>query len=122
MNINTIAYAAVQTAGQPGGTGSLVSMLLPIVIIFLVFYLLLIRPQSKKLKKHQEFLSNLKKGDDVITASGIYGRITGIADNAITIEISEGVKIKVEKSYIAGYAATTSATAIDKNKTGNPGS
>ncbi|MGB9736067.1 MAG: preprotein translocase subunit YajC [bacterium] len=121
--MDTIAYAAgsaaTGTAGQEGGMSGLMSMFLPLIIIFFIFWLLLIRPQQKRVKKHQEFLSSLKKGDEVITSSGIFGRITGIADNAVTIEIADGVKIKVEKGHIAGYAYTNQPSTVEK--VGNTG-
>ncbi len=115
--MDTITYAMGQTGttgAAEGGTSGLMSMFLPLIIIFFIFWLLLIRPQQKRVKKHQEFISNLKKGDEVITSSGIFGKITGIADNAITIEISEGVKIKVEKGHISGYAASGQAASGEK--------
>ena len=117
--MDTIAYAAGAAAAPQGGMSGLMSMFLPLIIIFFIFWLLLIRPQQKRVKKHQEFLSSLKKGDEVITSSGIFGKITGIADNALTIEIADGVKIKVEKAHISGYAASTPSTSVEK--VGNTG-
>ncbi len=118
--MDTIAYAAGAPAAAQGGMSGLMSMFLPLIIIFFIFWLLLIRPQQKRVKKHQEFLSNLKKGDEVITSSGIFGKITGIADNALTIEIADGVKIKVEKAHISGYAASNQPASVEK--AGNTGS
>jgi preprotein translocase subunit YajC len=113
--MDTIAYAAGTAAGAPeGGMSGLMGMFLPLIIIFFIFWLLLIRPQQKRLKKHQEFLANLKKGDEVITSSGIFGKITGIADSAVTIEIADGVKIKVEKGHISGYASASQPESGDK--------
>lgn len=121
--MDTIAYAAgtaaTGTAGQESGMSGLMSMFLPLIIIFFIFWLLLIRPQQKRVKKHQEFLSSLKRGDEVITSSGIFGKITGIADNAVTIEIADGVKIKVEKGHVSGYASVGQPTSSDK--VGNTG-
>ena len=94
-----IAYAAgAAPAGPAGGIASFV----PLILIFGVFYFLLIRPQQKKAKEHQAFLSNLKKGARVITSGGIHGRITGITDSTITLEIAEGVRIKVTRGSIMG--------------------
>jgi preprotein translocase subunit YajC len=75
-------------------------MLLP--IIFLVFYLLLIRPQQKRAKEAQKMLSELKKGDEVVTSSGIIGRISGVKDNEIILQIQEGVRIRMQKSAVTG--------------------
>jgi preprotein translocase subunit YajC len=75
-------------------------MLLP--IIFLVFYLLLIRPQQKRAKEAQKMLSDLKRGDEVVTSSGIIGRISGVKDNEIILQIQEGVRIRMQKSAVTG--------------------
>ncbi len=75
---------------------------LPLILMFVVFYFLLIWPQQKKAKAHRQLLSNLKKGDEVVTSSGIYGTITGITDTVVTLEIAEKVRIKVSRSSVAG--------------------
>ncbi|MCL5277947.1 MAG: preprotein translocase subunit YajC [Deltaproteobacteria bacterium] len=123
--MNTIAYA-MGTMGQTGTTGAagggmsgLMGMFLPLIIIFAIFWLLLIRPQQKKMKKHQEFVSNLKKGDEVITSSGLYGKIAGVSNNAITLEIAEGVKVKIEKAHVSGY--TAQSQPVSAEKVGNTG-
>lgn len=77
--------------------------LIPLIFFFLIFYFLLIRPQQKRIKAHREFLSKLKKGDDVITSSGIYGKVVGITDKVVTLEVDKDVKIKIDKSFIQGY-------------------
>lgn len=75
---------------------------LPIILIFVVFYFLLIRPQQKRSKEHRALLDNLKVGEYVITSGGIYGRITGIRDVVITLEISDKVRVKVNRGNIGG--------------------
>jgi len=98
----SVAYAAGQ---QPqGGTqgNPLLSTLFLIIPMILIFYFLLIRPQTKQAKKQQEFLKSLKRGDDVITVSGIYGKIVQIMDDVVILEIAEKVRIKVAKSQVAG--------------------
>jgi preprotein translocase subunit YajC len=89
-----------QAAGGAGG-GGLVSFL-PILLIFGVFYFLVIRPQSKKAKEHQAMLTQLKKGDDVVTQGGIIGRISGIKDDEVTLQVQEGVRLRVLRSAITG--------------------
>jgi len=98
-----IAYAmgSQGTGGSTGGMGSL-SLIFPILIIA-IFYFLIIRPQQSKAKQHRSFMANLKKGDTVVTSGGLYGKITGITDDAITLEVAEKVRIKVAKSAIADY-------------------
>jgi preprotein translocase subunit YajC len=97
-----IAWAA--DAAAPAGIANF-AQFLPLVLIFIVFYFLLIRPQQKKAKEHQSYLANLKKGDKVITGGGIHGAITGLTDTVVTLEIAENVRIKVSRSAIAGSAA-----------------
>ena len=93
----TSAYAEAAAAPQP----SLFQSLLPILLIFAVFYFLLIRPQAKRAKAHADTLSSLKRGDEVITAGGLYGRVEGLTDEFITLDIADGVKVKVVRRQIA---------------------
>ena len=94
-----ISDAHAQAAGAPAG-GSLTSMLiLPLMLV--VFYFLLIRPQQKRAKEHQNMLSKLASGDEVVTAGGILGKVTEVSDNFATVEIADGVRIKVQKSQIS---------------------
>lgn len=76
-------------------------MFLPMIIVFGIFYLLMIRPQAKQKKQHQQLVQNLKKGDEVVTTSGIHGKIAGVADNLVTLEIAENIRIKMDKQQIA---------------------
>ena len=88
---------------QPGGQGGSQFMsFLPIILIFVIFYFLLIRPQQKRSKEHRMLLQNLKVGDNILTSGGIYGRVTGIKDDRITVEISDKVRVKVNRGNIAG--------------------
>src|SRR3978361_1059096 len=89
-----------QAAG--GGAGGGIMQIAPLILIFGVFYLLVIRPQSKKAKVHQQMLSELKKGDDVITQGGIIGRITGIKDDEVTLQVQEGVRLRILRSAVTG--------------------
>jgi preprotein translocase subunit YajC len=73
---------------------------LPLIIIFVVFYLLLIRPQMKRAKEHKKMVETLAKGDEVVTSGGLLGRITEIGDNFIGLEIAEGVLVKVQKPAV----------------------
>ena len=101
---NDVAYAmgGFPGGGSAGGLGSF----LPLILMFVVFYFLLIWPQQKKAKAHRAVLSNLKKGDEVVTSGGLYGAITGITDTVVTLEIAEKVRIKVSRSSIAGVVKT----------------
>ncbi len=75
-------------------------MFLPMILVFVIFYFLLIRPQSKQRKQHQELLNTLKKGDEVVTSAGIHGKVHGVADNVVTLEIADNVRVKMDKQQI----------------------
>ncbi len=98
---NDLAYA-MGTPGGGGGQGSSYMTFLPIIFIFVIFYFLLIRPQQKQKKEHQNLLANLKVGDNILTSGGIYGRITGVKDDKLTVEISDKVRVKINRNHIAG--------------------
>ena len=96
----SVAYAmGANPAGGQGGSQYMSIVML--VAIVGIFYFLMIRPQQKRAKDHKNFLESLKKGDKIITSGGLYGTITGITDDAITIEIAEKVRVKVEKGTVA---------------------
>ena len=80
----------------------------------MVFYFLLIRPQQKQAKQHQQFLKDLKSGDKVVTRGGIHGTITGLTDTTITLEIAKDIKVKVSRDAIGGSAAQPEAAAAKK--------
>ncbi|MBU2490934.1 MAG: preprotein translocase subunit YajC [Proteobacteria bacterium] len=99
-----IAYAmgAGAQTGNPQGGGA---FFVPLILMFVIFYFLLIRPQQKKAKEVQQMISSLKKGDRVVTNGGVYGRISGLDENTITLEIADKVKIKVLRSAVASLDA-----------------
>jgi preprotein translocase subunit YajC len=96
-----ISPAYAQAAGGTPG-GDLISMILPLVMIMGVFWFLLIRPQQKRLKEHQELVKNVRRGDTVVTGGGIVGKVHKVVDdNEIILEIAENVRIRVLKSSIS---------------------
>ena len=101
------AYAQDAAAG---GAGLLVQIL-PLILIFAIFYFLLIRPQQKKMKEHREMLAALKRGDRVITGGGIIGTITKVRDDSdeMEVEIAQGVKITVVRGTIGSLIKPTAA-------------
>jgi len=111
--MTSVAYAAGPAAGGAGGFASF----LPLILIFVVFYFLLIRPQQKTAKQHQAFLNDLRKGAKVITKGGIYGEIIGLSDNVLTLEIAENIKIKVDRASIAEPQEKGDAKAAKDGKT-----
>ena len=93
MVIN-LAYAQ---ATQAAGGQSFIIQLLPLILIFVVFYFLLIRPQQKRMKQHRTMVSNIQKGDEVLTSGGVIGKVSSVeSDKIIIVEISKDVKIKVK--------------------------
>jgi preprotein translocase subunit YajC len=88
-------------AQAAGGGGDIFSAILPLVLIFAVFYFLLIRPQQKKMKEHRAMVENVRRGDTVVTGGGIIGRVTKVKDEAtVQVEISENVRIDVVKGTL----------------------
>jgi len=87
-------------AGPAGGMAAF-QQVIPLVFMFAIFYFLLIRPQQKKAKEHKALLEAIKKGDNVITAAGIHGKINAVDGDLVTLEIATGVNIKIIKSYVA---------------------
>ena len=101
-------------AGAPGGQASPLMSVIPFVVMFGIMYFLVIRPQMKKQKLHQEFLSKLKRGDEVLTSGGLLGRVEGLTDLYVTLEIAPGVRIKILRSQIASSvpAANTAGSEV----------
>jgi preprotein translocase subunit YajC len=93
-----IAYAQ----GAPGaaGPGPLMT-LIPFVLIFVIMYFMVIRPQQKKSKEHQQLLNKLKKNDEVMTSGGIYGKVTDLKETVVTLEVAPNVRIRVHRPQIA---------------------
>ena len=91
----------VWAAGATAASPSLLENFFPFILIFVVFYFFLIRPQQKKQRLVREMISQLKKGDSVLTNAGILGSIEGITEKFVTLEVSEGVRLRILKSHIA---------------------
>lgn len=90
--------AAAVMMGQPGGNP--IVGLLPIVAMLGIMYFLLLRPQQKEARRHQEMLKALKKGDEVVTVGGLYGRVLALGDERISLRVDDGVKVEVERAKI----------------------
>lgn len=93
-----ILFILLQTT--TGTTANPLTSLLPLILIIVVFYFFMIRPQVKRQKELKNYRSSLNKGDKVITTGGIYGKLTDIKDQTVTIEIAENVRVKVDKNAI----------------------
>lgn len=97
------SFAWAEGAAAAAGP-SMIEQLMPFLFIFIIFYFLLIRPQAKKQRTHQTFLTNLKRGDAVLTSGGILGTIEGLTEQFATLEIASGVRIRILRGQIAGPA------------------
>ncbi len=114
MFIETL-YAA---GGAAGAQPNPIAGFIPIILIFVVFYFLLIRPQQKRAKQHREMIQNLQKGDEIITSGGLYGKIVGITDEFLTLEVAENVKVKVARTYVSTKLNQQGSTAKNPTKEG----
>jgi preprotein translocase subunit YajC len=116
-----IAYAmGLGGAGGEGGGGF--ATFIPLILMFVIFYFLLIRPQQKKTKEHRQMVSNLSKGDRIITSGGLHGRITGLSDATLTVEIADKVRVKIARGNVgtlnqASAQPQPQPKAKDKGKT-----
>ena len=109
-----VSPAWAQSGG--GGFGGIES-LLPLVLIFVVFYFLLIRPQQKKAKVHREMLGNLRRGDRIVTNGGLVGNVTRVPnDTELIVEIADGVKVRVMRGMIAESMAKSGPVSSSKSK------
>jgi preprotein translocase subunit YajC len=100
-------------AGGPGGTVGILMGIAPWLLIFVIFYFLMIRPQQQRVKQHQAAINAVKKGDDVVTGGGIRGRVTKVTDDEVEVEIAQGVKVRVVKSTISHVLTPNTKPAND---------
>jgi len=103
MFMESVAWAQ-GTGGGSSGSGTILS-LVPFVLIFVIFYFLLILPQQKKQKQQKTMLDALKKGDKVVTSSGIWGTVTNLGKDTVTLQIADNTKIKMQREYVARLRA-----------------
>ena len=98
--MNALIPDAMAQAGAPGPAGGIAPLLMMVVFI-VIFYFLLIRPQQKKAKEHQALLGKLAAGDEVVTTGGLLGKVVEVGDTFLTLEVAEGVRLKIQKVQIA---------------------
>ncbi len=112
--LNALAQAAQTTggaAGQPQQPSVWMSIL-PLLLLFVVFYFLMIRPQQKRQREHQEMIARLKKGDQVVTGGGLIGTIVSLTDREAQIEVADKVKVTVLRHQVALYSSANSSEAL----------
>lgn len=108
-----ITPAFAQTAGAPTSAIAAFGGILPFVLIFIIFYFLLIRPQQQKLKQHRAMVEALRRGDQIITSGGIVGKVVKVQeDGMVEVEIAEGVKVKVVRQTITQVLNKTEPAAV----------
>jgi len=99
------------------GQGSLMGMLFPLVIFVVIFYFFIIRPQKKRQKAHDQLISSLNRGDQIVTAGGFWGTVKEVKEDSVIIEIAEGVKARVLKSSIATKHDSVAETTSENSST-----
>ena len=105
MLFDSIAYAmGAAPAGGAEGQGNPLMGIAPLLIMFVIFYFLLIRPQQKKAKQHRELLGGLRRGDRIITGGGLYGRIEEVNGDELTINLGNDQMVKVNRNFVSGLA------------------
>ena len=101
----TLAFLAMAQSQGGSPQGGIFGMFFPMILIFVVFYFLLIRPQQKQQKKLQEMLTNLHKGDAVITRGGIHGKVTDIDGSLLTVEIANNINVKMNRDAVTSVGS-----------------
>ena len=111
-----VAYAMGAGGGTGAGIGGF-STFIPLILMFVIFYFLLIRPQQKKQKEHRTMIETLKVGDQVITGGSIHGRVTALNEATLTVEIADKVRVKVTRGSVAALINATqkNSPAISKD-------
>jgi len=107
----TPAYA--QAAAPAAGGGAAFAQFIPLILVFLIMYFLIMRPQQKKMKQHRQMVEALKKGDNVITQGGIIGKVVAVRDDEVEVEIAQGVRIRVVRATIAQVVNRTAPAAAN---------
>lgn len=105
-----IEFAYAQSAPGVGGPGPMMTIF-PFILIFAIMYFMVIRPQQKKSKDHQEMLNKLKKNDEVMTSGGIYGKVVDLKENVVTLEVAQNVRIRVNRAQIAAVVSAEKSPA-----------
>ncbi len=104
MFFDTVAFAMAQPQGGGGAQNPLMAFM-PLIILFAIFYFLLIRPQQKKAKQHREMLNSLRKGDEIITSGGVYGRIVDMDGDVISLDLGNKVIVKINRNFVSALVS-----------------
>ena len=107
----TPAYA--QAAASPAGGAAAFAQFIPLLLVFAIMYFLILRPQQKKMSQHRAMVAALKKGDQVITQGGLIGKVVGVRDDELDVELAQGVRVRVVRSSIAQVVNRTAPVAAN---------
>lgn len=102
-----ISTAHAQAEGAAPAGGGLMGLLIPLLLMFVIFYFLLIRPQQKRMKQHREMVNAVRRGDTVVTSGGLIGKVARVGDDELQVDLGEGTKVRVVKSTIAEVRSKT---------------
>jgi preprotein translocase subunit YajC len=108
-----LALTTAAAAAQPSGTAAFFVQIFPLLLIFVIFYVLMIRPQQKRVKEHQQQINAVKKGDEVITGGGIRGKVTKVTDDEAEVEIAQGIRVRVVKGTLSQVLTKNAKPAND---------
>ena len=109
MTINSLLAASA----APSGTAAFFFNVFPLVLVFLIFWILMIRPQQKRMKEHQAQIEAVKKGDRVVTGGGLIGKVTKVTDNEVEVELGQGVRVTAVKSTLSQVVDPSAAKAAN---------
>ena len=98
---NSTLPMTLASAAAPSGGAALFIQMAPLLFVFIIFYVLMIRPQQRRVKEHAATIAAVQKGDEVVTAGGVRGKVTKVADEEVEVEIAQGVKVRVVKSTLS---------------------
>ena len=112
--MTNIAYAMGQGGAAAGAGAGGFTSLIPIILMFVIFYFLLIRPQQKKAKEHREMIGHLKKGDRIVTSGGLHGRVTAVSDATLTVEIADKVRVKIARGNVSQVQSSSPSQSNKK--------
>ena len=104
---------ALAAAAAPSGTAAFLFNALPLVLVFVIFWVLMIRPQQRRLREHQAMIAAVKKGDRVVTGGGLLGRVTKVNEREVEVELAQGVKVQALKSTLTQVIDPTAKPAND---------
>ena len=113
INFPISLIAAAATGAAPSSGASFFIQTVPLVLVFVIFYFLMIRPQSKRMKEHRAEIDAVKKGDNVVTGGGLIGRVTKVDDDEVEVELAQGLKVRAVKSTMTQVIDPTAKPAND---------